>query len=491
MMNNFFKYAHNNKRYHTINYYFQTNFNSKVFKVSLNAGFTCPNRDGTKGIGGCIYCSKLGSGDFAGNIDDDLVTQFYKVKKTIEKKWPNSKYIGYFQANSNTYANVKVLKEKYETILKLDNVIGLAIATRPDAISNEVLDYLEELNKRTFLIVELGLQTIHDKTAKLINRCHTLECFINMVKELRRRKISVVVHIINGLPYETKEMMLETVKYLAELDIQGIKIHMLNVLKETKLAEMYKKKPFHILTKEEYVDIVCDQLEILPPEIVIHRLTGDPKKEDLIAPTWVLKKFTVLNEIDKELRRRQTYQGFKTSILNKVKQLLAINLNKKEIAIDATIGNGHDTLLLTNLISEGFVYGFDIQDIAIENTTKLLTEHHKTNYQLFKLSHERMLEVLPNLIGKVKAIVFNLGYLPNGDKNITTNYKTTIRAIENSLTLLNKDGICLIVVYPGHKEGLKESIEINKFLKKLKSYTINYYYNTDNKEAPYLISIKK
>jgi radical SAM protein (TIGR01212 family) len=289
MMNNFFKYAHNNKRYHTINYYFQTNFNSKVFKVSLNAGFTCPNRDGTKGIGGCIYCSKLGSGDFAGNIDDDLVTQFYKVKKTIEKKWPNSKYIGYFQANSNTYANVKVLKEKYETILKLDNVIGLAIATRPDAISNEVLDYLEELNKRIFLIVELGLQTIHDKTAKLINRCHTLECFINMIKELRRRKISVVVHIINGLPYETKEMMLETVKYLAELDIQGIKIHMLNVLKETKLAEMYKKKPFHILTKEEYVDIVCDQLEILPPEIVIHRLTGDPKKEDLIAPTWVLK----------------------------------------------------------------------------------------------------------------------------------------------------------------------------------------------------------
>jgi radical SAM protein (TIGR01212 family) len=310
-MTNLFIYSNDNKRYHTLNYYLQNKFHSKVFKVSLNAGFTCPNIDGTRGLGGCIYCSKLHGGEYAGNKQDDLIIQFYNVKNIIDKKWPNSKYIGYFQANSNTYANVDVLKLKYEPILKLDNVVGLSIATRPDVISNEVLDYLEDLNKRTYLTIELGLQTIHDETSKLINRCHTLECFTDMVKELRKRNINVVVHIINGLPYETKEMMLETVKYLSELDIQGIKIHMLHILKDTKLEQLYGQKPFKVLTREEYVNIVCDQLELLPENIVIHRITGDPKKEDLIAPDWLLKKFCVLNEIDKELKRRNTYQGSK------------------------------------------------------------------------------------------------------------------------------------------------------------------------------------
>lgn len=306
-----FKYSDTNKRYHTLDYFYKHKFNSKVFKVSLNAGFTCPNIDGKVGHGGCIYCSSLGSGEFAGNKNDNLITQFNQVKDMISKKWPSSLYIGYFQANTNTYAPVSVLKEKYETILKLDKVVGLNIATRADSITDECLDYLEELSKKTYLTVELGLQTIHENTSKLINRCHTLECFYEMVQKLRVRNINVVVHIINGLPFETKDMMIETVKYLNNLDIQGIKIHMLSILKNTALENLYYKTNFHILTKEEYVDIVCDQLEYLRPEIVINRITGDPKKEDLVEPNWLIKKFCVLNDIDKELQRRNSYQGIK------------------------------------------------------------------------------------------------------------------------------------------------------------------------------------
>lgn len=227
----------------------------------------------------------------------------------MKTKWPDALYIGYFQANTNTYAKTSILKEKYETILKLDNVVGLNIATRADSISDDCLDYLESLAKRTNLTIELGLQSIHEKTIKLINRGHDLQCFDDMVKKLRARNIDVVVHMINGLPYETKEMMLETVKYANSLDIQGIKIHMLHIIKDTKLAELYLKEKFHVLTKEEYIDIVIDQLEILRPEIVINRITGDPVKEDLIEPKWLIKKFCVLNDIDKEMVKRNSYQG--------------------------------------------------------------------------------------------------------------------------------------------------------------------------------------
>lgn len=311
MKNNPFIYSDNNKRYHTLDYFYKNKFNSKVFKVSLNAGFSCPNIDGTVGTGGCIYCSNSGSGDFAGNLEDDLVTQFNNIKSVLHKKWPKAKYIGYFQAHTNTYAPLETLKEKYETILSLDNVVGLSIATRPDAISKECLDYLEELSKKTYLTIELGLQTIHEKTTKLINRCHTLKTFEEMVKQLRKRNINVVVHIINGLPFETEEMMIETVKYLNTLDIQGIKIHMLHILKNTKLEDLYNKTNFHVLTKDEYVNIVCNQLEYLRPEIVVNRITGDPVKEDLIEPTWLIKKFCVLNDIDKEQLKRNSYQGLK------------------------------------------------------------------------------------------------------------------------------------------------------------------------------------
>ena len=306
-----FKYSDTNKRYYTLDYFYKHKFNSKVFKVSLNAGFTCPNKDGTVGVGGCIYCSKSGSGEYGGDKNKDLITQFNEVKDVMLKKWNNAKYIGYFQANTNTYANVDVLKEKYEPILKQKDVVGLSIGTRCDAISEECLDYLSDLNSRTFLTIELGLQTIHESTSILINRCHTLECFTDMVKKLRDRNINVVVHIINGLPYETHDMMIETVKFLSNLDIQGIKIHALSILKGTRLEELYNKTHFHVMDRSEYINTVCDQLEYLREDIVVHRLTGDPMVSDLIEPKWLIKKTTILNDIDKEMVRRNSYQGIK------------------------------------------------------------------------------------------------------------------------------------------------------------------------------------
>lgn len=301
-----FYYTLDNKRYHTLNYFFRNKFNHKVFKVALNAGFSCPNNK----TGGCIYC-KSGSGNHYANMN--LLEQFNLVKIPLEKKWPNSKYIAYFQANTNTYADVDTLREMYETVLNIPNVIGLDIATRSDALSDEVLDYLEELNKKTFLMVELGLQSMHEDTLKLINRGHDLKNFQDALLKLKERNIFCVVHIINGLPFETKEMMIETVKYLNSLGIDGIKIHMLYINKDTPLANMYQTNPFHLLSKEEYIDIVCEQLEYLNPEVVIMRITGDPLKEEVIAPTWLLKKFTVLNDIDKEMKKRDIDQGDKVT----------------------------------------------------------------------------------------------------------------------------------------------------------------------------------
>ena len=303
-----FKYSLDNKRYHTLNYYYKNRYKSKVFKVSLNAGFTCPNIDGKKGFGGCTYCYN-GSGEKINSTD--LVKQFNDIKNIMLKKWPKAKYIGYFQANTNTYAPLSELKEKYELILKQDGVIGLNIATRPDSITPEVYDYLEELNKRTDLVIELGLQTIKEETAKYINRGSTLKEFEECLNELNKRNIDVVVHIINGLPFETKEDMINTVKYLSHKKILGIKIHMLHILKDTTMFKQYLKDNFHILTKEEYVDIVCDQLEYLKDTIVINRITGDPIKEELVEPEWLIKKFGVLNEIDKEMKKRDSYQGIK------------------------------------------------------------------------------------------------------------------------------------------------------------------------------------
>ncbi|KKY02623.1 hypothetical protein VN21_02240 [Paraclostridium benzoelyticum] len=306
-----FKYAFDNKRYHTWNYYLRSNFGEKVFKVSINAGFSCPNIDGTVAYGGCTYCSKQGSGDFAGNPNDNLIKQFEDIKEMMHKKWHNAKYIGYFQAFTNTHAPVSVLKEKYETILNLDDVIGLSISTRPDCLPDDVLEYLSELNKKTNLWVELGLQTIHDETSKIINRGHDYNTFLEGVEKLKKHNIKTVVHIINGLPGEDYNMMMETAKAVADLGVHGIKIHLLHVLKETPMENMLKKGMFNLMEKDDYINLVCDQLEIIPPEMVVHRLTGDGKRDEIVGPMWSLKKWEVLNSIDDTMRERNSCQGIK------------------------------------------------------------------------------------------------------------------------------------------------------------------------------------
>ncbi len=305
-----FKFSDDNKRYYTWNYFLKHKFNEKVFKVSLNAGFTCPNIDGTKGYGGCTYCSSSGSGDFAGNPCMDIKTQFETVKAQMNKKW-QGKCIAYFQAHTNTYAPVDILKKTFEPVLDYEDVVGISIATRADCIDDSVLDYLDELSKKTFLIVELGLQSVFDKTGEKINRCHTYAEFVEAVERLRSRNINICVHIINGLPGEDKEMMLHTVRTISQIDIQFVKIHLLHVIENTVMAKQLKDGEFKLLERDEYVDIVCDQLELLPENIVIQRLTGDGDPKTLIGPMWSLKKLVVLNEIDKEMQRRETYQGSK------------------------------------------------------------------------------------------------------------------------------------------------------------------------------------
>ena len=301
---NLFKYTLDNKRYHTFNYFLRNKFNSKVFKVSLDASFSCPN----KKTGGCIFCSEGSKSNIVDN-KKTILEQFEEVKNIMLKKWPDSLYIPYFQANTNTYDSLDNLKKLYEPVLNQKNVVGLAIATRPDSITDEVLDYLDELNNKTFLMVELGLQSSFDETLKLINRGHDVKCFDNMVKKLKKRNIFIVAHIINGLPGETKEMMIETAKHLNSLNVDAIKIHMLHIDKNTKLEQIFNEEEFHILSKDEYIDIVTEQLSYLKPEIVIERLTGDPIKEELIEPKWLLKKFVVLNDIDKEMVKKNYYQG--------------------------------------------------------------------------------------------------------------------------------------------------------------------------------------
>ena len=308
-MENPFPFSDDNKRYHTQNYYLRHRFGGKVFKVSLNAGLTCPNIDGSKGIGGCSYCS-AGSGDFAGNPLLSIPEQFKEVKNKMESKW-SGKYIAYFQANTNTYAPLPKLRELFESALAQENVVGLSIATRPDCIEDDVADYLAGLSKRTYLTVELGLQTVHDITGERINRCHTYADFLKGYEKLHDRGINVCAHIINGLPSETHEMMLETARELSRLDLHSVKIHLLHVIKGTRIANEYLRGEFSLLSLEDYVQIVCDQIELFRKEVIIQRVTGDGNKETLIGPLWSLKKFVVMNEIDKEFVRRNSFQGKK------------------------------------------------------------------------------------------------------------------------------------------------------------------------------------
>lgn len=305
-------YINNQHRYYTLDYYYKTKYNSKVFKVALNGNFTCPNRDGTISHNGCIFCSESGSGDFAGDKELPLREQFDQVKSILLNKWPKAKYIPYFQANTNTYGPLSKIKQLFDEAITLDNdIVSISIATRPDCITDDVLEYLGELNKKIPVTIELGLQTIHNHTARLINRGYELDTFYDCVKRLNKHNIEMVVHIINGLPLETKEMMLDTVKYLNNLDIHGIKIHSLFILKNTKLAEMFFNKEFSILSMDEYVDITTEQLAIIRDDIVIHRINGDAPRDLLIEPLWSLKKLVVMNEIDKKMKEKNYYQGCK------------------------------------------------------------------------------------------------------------------------------------------------------------------------------------
>lgn len=304
----------NEKHYLTLDNYLKHLYYEKVFKVSLNGNFSCPNRDGTLSTMGCIFCSKEGSGDFAGERALPIKEQFDEVLAKMKLKWPIGYYIAYFQANTNTYDTLENLKKRYEQLvsenyLYNENIKVLSIATRPDCLNEEIVKYLASLKKNIDVWVELGFQTMHHSTAILINRGYDNIKLEQAVSLLKKYHITTIVHIINGLPYETKDQMIETVKYLNNLKIDGIKIHMLHIMKDTPLATMYTNNPFHILTLNEYVDIVVNQLRYLDENIVIHRLTGDAPKDLLIEPTWTLKKFVVLNEIDKYMRKNNIYQG--------------------------------------------------------------------------------------------------------------------------------------------------------------------------------------
>lgn len=293
------------KRINSIGEYLKEEMGSKIVKLSIDGGFTCPNRDGTKGTGGCIFCSASGSGDLASDIPSQI--------QLLSNKWPNARYLAYFQSHTNTYAPVERLRRQYEEALSYPNVMGLAIATRPDCLSEEVLDLLSEFHEKTFLWVELGLQTIHEHTAQLVNRCYPLSVYDKAIAQLKARGIRTVTHLIFGLPEESREDMLASVRYVCRdlgnsRHIFGIKLHMLNLVRGSQMEVLY---PDYVSfdSIEEYVDLVVKALEVIPPDITIHRLSGDAPRPTLIAPEWSYKKRTILNSIHKALRQRDTWQG--------------------------------------------------------------------------------------------------------------------------------------------------------------------------------------
>lgn len=298
------------KPYYSLDYFYKQKFGEKITKITLNGGFTCPNRDGKVSVGGCSFCSSEGSGEFAGNKLKSISTQFEEQKKIMSKKWKSNKYIAYFQAYTNTYAPVERLKKLYDEALNQEGVVGLSIGTRPDCLSDDVLNLLSYYNKKTFLTIELGLQSSNEKTGILINRGHDVNCFVEGVKKLREKNIFVVSHVIFGFPNENKEDMIETVKFLNTLDIQGVKYHLLYIVKNTPLYEQYKKdNSIYKLSKKDYIEILGEALCLTNPNIVIHRITGDAKREDIVEPLWSIKKWELLNEIHSYLKENNMYQG--------------------------------------------------------------------------------------------------------------------------------------------------------------------------------------
>ena len=308
-----------NKRYHTWNYALRQQFGEKIFKVPIDGGFDCPNRDGTVAKGGCTFCSVSGSGDMIVAPSDPLPLQFQKEIQLMHQKWPTvDQYIVYFQNFTNTHAPVDVIRHRFEQVVNEKGVVGLSIGTRPDCLPDEVVNYLAELNERFYLWVELGLQTTFEETSTAINLAHDYQTYLDGVAKLRKHGIRVCTHLINGLPGETPAMMRENVRRtIQDSDIQGIKLHLLHLMTNTKMMRDYNEGHLQLMSKEAYVSVICDQLEMIPPEIVIHRLTGDAPFETIIGPMWSLKKWEVLNAIDAEMKRRNSYQGKYTVISGK------------------------------------------------------------------------------------------------------------------------------------------------------------------------------
>ncbi len=310
-MNNPYPYSADNKRYLTYNHYLKERFGAKVYRIALDCGAGCPNRDGVRGSGGCVFCAEgaAARGKFCGMESAALRAQFERGRAEISKKCPDGPYIAYFQSGSNTYGELNEFAKVFEQALGFENVIGLSIATRADCVDERTADLLAGLSGRTYLTVELGLQTVHDETAAAMNRCHTYDEFLAAYKLLHERGVNVGTHIINGLPNETPEMMIETAREIAKLELHMLKIHLLYVQEGTRLAEMYRRGEFAVQQRGEYVQTVCSQLEVLPPKLIIARLTGDGERGRLIAPQWSLKKLCVMNEIDKEMVKRGSWQG--------------------------------------------------------------------------------------------------------------------------------------------------------------------------------------
>ena len=297
-----------NMNYYSLNKYLKEMFGEKVYKLSLNGGMTCPNRDGTLGTKGCIFCSRGGSGEFAADSVLSIGEQINQAKQKIRKKTDCKKFIAYFQPFTNTYADTEYLERIFTQAVARDDIVALSIATRPDCLENNVLELLERLNKIKPVWVELGLQTIHEKSADYIRRMYPLSVYDKAVNDLHSIGINVITHIILGLPYETKAMMLETVKYVGERT-DGIKLQLLHVLKNTDLCDDYRSGKFKVLTLDEYIDILCDCIEVLPENVVVHRLTGDGDKKLLVAPLWSADKKRVLNTINRKFSERNVVQG--------------------------------------------------------------------------------------------------------------------------------------------------------------------------------------
>ena len=297
------------KPYHSLDYELRKRFGEKLYKLSLNGGMTCPNRDGTVGTGGCIFCSQGGSGDFAADAAQSITEQIASQRALLKNKRPAGRFIAYFQAYTNTYAPVEYLERIFTEAISHPDIALLSVATRPDCLGENVLDLLERLSRVKPVWVELGLQTIHEDTAALIRRGYPLSCFEDGVRRLHRRGLEVIVHTILGLPGENEERILQTMDYLNSMGIQGVKLQLLHILSHTDLAEYYRLHPFHVLTMEEYIQLVIHCLERLSPDLVIHRLTGDGPRRLLIAPTWSQAKRTVLNTLHQEMKRQNTWQG--------------------------------------------------------------------------------------------------------------------------------------------------------------------------------------